>query len=118
MLAGSPRDLDILAQTVQLGVIFMNFFLTVRVLPGEQTTLGISNRGYSIHVIGYTDDRRIEKPYGWGDNEKPLNHQQQKTTTTHKATGMKGRTLLIEPWIRDHPVEHGIILNGLSKLGL
>lgn len=71
MLAGSPRDLDILAQTVQLGIIFMNFFLTVRVLPGKQTTLDISNRRYSIHVIGYTDDRRIEKPYGWGTMRNP-----------------------------------------------
>lgn len=54
---------------------------------------------------------------GEGTMRQPLNHQQQKATTTLKATGMKGRTLLIEPWIRDHPVEHEIILD-VSKLGL
>ena len=63
----SPRDLGVLVQTVQLGIIFMRAFNSWSPPRKTETTVDISDRGNMIHVIGYTDEGRIEN--GWGDNE-------------------------------------------------
>lgn len=85
LLSVSPRDLGVLVQTVQRGIIFMRAFKSWSPPRKTETTVDISDRGNMIHVIGYTDDGRT----GGGTMRPPQNYHQEATTIL-KAGGNKG----------------------------